>query len=125
MSTLGDYMKFARVLACGGEKDGVRLLGRKTLELMTLNHLNSQQLEDYHVGHNKSYGYGLGVRVMMDRAAGGSNSSIGEFGWSGWAGTWMMVDPKEEVAAVYMQQLRPNMVEYIYPWIQAAINAML
>ena len=126
LSTLGDYMKFSRVLACGGEKDGIRLLGRKTLELMATNHLNPVQLQDYRNKPQKSgYGYGLGVRTMMDRAAGGCNGSIGEFGWGGAAGTWMMIDPMEEMAAVYMQQLWPTMGEYIQPRLRAVINAAL
>ena len=126
LSTLGDYMKFARVLACGGEKDGVRLLGRKTLELMALNHLSPQQLEDYHeIPQRAGYGYGLGVRVLMDKAANGCNATIGEFGWGGLPGTQLMIDSKEELAMVFMQQLWPNMGEYIHPRLRAVINAAL
>ena len=126
MCTMGNYMKFSNVLACGGESNGVRLLGKKTIELMATNHLGSVQLEDYWSSPQRvGYGYGLGVRTMMDRAAGGSNSSIGEFGWGGLAGTWMMIDPLEEVAAVYMQQLWPNMSEYIQRRLRAVINAAL
>ena len=119
-------MKFSKVLACGGEKDGVRLLGKKTIELMATNYLGPVQLQDYRNSPQKAgYGYGLGVRTMMNRSAGGCNSSIGEFGWGGLAGTWMMVDPKEEVAAVYMQQLWPSMGEYICPRLCTIINASL
>ena len=126
LCTLADYSAFLRVLACGGEKDGVRLLGKKTLELMATNHLNAQQLMDYHDTPLRTcYGYGLGVRVLTDRAACGCNGNVGEFGWGGWAGTWMMVDPKEELSVVYMHQLRPNMSEYIQPRLRAIINASL
>ena len=126
LCTLADYSSFLRVLACGGEKDGVRLLGRKTLELMATNHLNAQQLMDYHDTPLRTcYGYGLGVRVLTDRAACGCNGSVGEFGWGGWAGTWMMVDPKEKLSVVYMHQLRPNMSEYIQPRLRAIVNACL
>ena len=126
MCTLADCAAFATALACGGEKGGVRLLGRKTIELMATNHLRPEQLKDFRNSSQiAGYGYGLGVRTMMDRVAGGSNSSVGEFGWGGLAGTWMMVDPAEEVAAVYTQQLWPNMSEYIHPRLRAVINAAL
>ncbi len=126
MCTLADYTAFATALACGGEKDGVRLLGKKTIELMATNHLGQEQLRDFrNTPQRAGYGYGLGVRTLMDRASSGSNSSIGEFGWGGLAGTWMMVDPKEEAAAVFMQQLWPSMSEYIQPRLRAAINAAL
>ncbi len=126
MCTLEDYMAFANALACGGEKNGGRLLGRKTIEMMATNHLGQEQLRDFrNTPQRAGYGYGLGVRTLMDRASSGSNSSIGEFGWGGLAGTWMMVDPKEEAAAVFMQQLWPSMSEYIQPRLCAAINAAL
>ena len=79
LSTLGDYEKFTQMLARGGELDGARILGNKTIELMATNHLDEIQLADMELpGTWPGYGYGLGVRVMIDRAKGGSNSSYGE-----------------------------------------------
>jgi len=123
LSTLSDYMKFAQVMAGYGQKDGVRLLGRKTIELMSTNHLNEQQLRDF--DWFAGYGYGLGVRVMMDKAAGGINGSAGEFGWCGLTGPWVLIDPSEELAAVYMQQMLPNFEAYHQPRMRAAIYGAL
>ncbi|TYP76377.1 serine hydrolase domain-containing protein [Paenibacillus methanolicus] len=109
LSTLADYGRFAAMLAQGGELDGVRILGARTVDLMAVNQLSGQQLADYNWPYLAGYGYGLGVRTMMDPAAAGSGASIGEFGWSGLAGTWTMIDPKEKLAAVYMQQMLPNL----------------
>ncbi|OPJ57905.1 serine hydrolase domain-containing protein [Clostridium oryzae] len=126
LSTLGDYSKFAQMLAFGGEYEGARILGRKTIELMSTNHLNDELLKDFRsTPYQAGYGYGLGVRVMIDRADGGCNGSIGEFGWCGMAGTWMMVDPKEKLSAVYMHQLFPNMEWYCHPRVRAAIYGAL
>lgn len=125
LSTLSDYSKFARVLACGGEWNGVRLLSPHTVRLMATNHLGPQQLADFDWPFLAGYGYGLGVRVMIDPAAGGSNSSIGEFGWCGMAGTWVLIDPKEQLSAVYMQQMLPNFEAYHQPRLRAAIYGAL
>ncbi|WP_019533220.1 serine hydrolase domain-containing protein [Paenibacillus ginsengihumi] len=125
LSTLGDYSRFASMLARGGELDGVRILGSRTIGLMATNHLGPQQLADFDWPHLAGYGYGLGVRVMIDPAAGGSNSSIGEFGWLGMAGTWVLIDPKERLSAVYMQQMLPNFEAYHQPRLRAVIYGAL
>lgn len=125
LSTIGDYSRFAQLLAKGGEHEGVRLLSSKTIQLMATNHLNPQQLKDFNWPQMRGYGYGLGVRVMMDPAAGGINSSIGEFGWAGLAGSYMLVDPKEELSVVYMQQLLPSQEPIIHPRLRAVIYGAL
>jgi CubicO group peptidase (beta-lactamase class C family) len=125
LSTLSDYSTFAHMLANGGELDGVRILGRKTVELMSTNHLTSDQLSFYNWDYLAGYGYGLGVRTMKSPAAGGSNSSIGEFGWSGLAGTWVLIDPKEKLSAVYMQQMMPNLEAYHQPRLRNVIYGSL
>ncbi|MFB5678875.1 serine hydrolase domain-containing protein [Paenibacillus terreus] len=127
LSTLHDYGRFTQMLSRGGEWNGNRLLGRKTIELMATNHLNRQPLGDFEaVGTWSGYGYGLGVRVMIDRAKGGSNSTVGEFGWGGAAGTWMAVDPKEELSIVYMHQLMPSEYDEIRQHkVRAAVYGMI
>ncbi|WP_370875952.1 serine hydrolase domain-containing protein [Evansella vedderi] len=125
LSTLGDYSRFAQMLANGGQLDGVQILGRKTVELMSTNHLQSEQLSYYKWPYLAGYGYGLGVRTMMNPALGGSNSSIGEFGWSGLAGTWTLMDPKEKLSAVYMQQMMPNFEAYHQPRLRNVIYGAL
>jgi CubicO group peptidase (beta-lactamase class C family) len=120
-STLSDYSRFAHMLANGGELDEARIIGRKTIELMATNHLQPEHFQNYNWPRLAGYGYGLGVQVMMDRPAGGSNSPIGEFGWNGLAGTWVTIDPKEKLSAVYMQQMLPNFEEYHQPRLRSVI----
>lgn len=121
LSTLGDYSKFAQALANGGELNGTRILSRKTVQLMATNHLNAQQLRDFDWSQMSGYGYGLGVRVLLDPAAGGNNGSIGEFGWAGMAGSYLLIDPKEELSIVYMQQLLPSREPFIHPRLRAVV----
>ena len=132
LSTLPDMTRLAQMLSQGGTLDGVRVLGRKTIDLMRTNHLGTEQLCAFRRAHEnqweflKGYGYGLGVRTMMDRAEGGCNGTRGEFGWAGAAGTWMLMDPEEKLAVVYMHQLKPmNMEGYCHPRIRAAVYAGL
>ncbi|OCT13530.1 serine hydrolase [Paenibacillus pectinilyticus] len=125
LSTIGDYSRFAQVLAKGGELDGVRILSQKTVHLMATNYLNPQQINDFNWPQMSGYGYGLGVRVMIDPAAGGINGSIGEFGWAGLAGSYLLIDPKEELSVVYMQQLLPSLEPFIHPRLRAAIYGAL
>ena len=106
-STARDYAKFTQMLANGGEG----IIGRKTIDLMRRNMLNEAQLLDFENSYNEGYGYGLGVRTMM-RPAGVTNMSVGEFGWTGMAGTWASIDPSENFSVVYMHQTVPNNEEY-------------
>ena len=103
--TTGDYFRFAEMLANGGALDGVRIIGRKTLELMHANHLPATLLP-IEIGGMPlpGYGFGLGSRVLLDVAASGAPGSAGEYGWSGAAKTHFWVDPREHVVAVFMTQ---------------------
>ncbi|MCU6794523.1 beta-lactamase family protein [Paenibacillus sp. WQ 127069] len=125
LSTIGDYSRFAQALARGGELDGARILGRKTVQLMATNHLGPQQLKDFNWLQMKGFGYGLGVRVLIDPAEGGLNGSIGEFGWAGLAGSWVLIDPKEQLSVVYMQQMLPSLEPYIHNRLRAVIYGAL
>ena len=104
-STIGDYFRFAQMLANGGELEGVRILGRKTLELMHLNHVPAALLP-LEVGGLPlpGYGFGLGSRVLLDVTQSGAPGSVGEFGWSGAAKTHYWVDPKEDLIGLFMTQ---------------------
>ncbi|MGM0878061.1 MAG: serine hydrolase domain-containing protein [Bacillota bacterium] len=121
LSTLSDYSRFAHMLANGGELAGARILGSNTINLMATNQLTAENSPFYNWKYLKGYGYGLGVRVMIDPASGGSNSSIGEFGWSGLLGTWVLIDPIEKLSAVYMQQMMPNFEAYHQPRLRSVI----
>jgi CubicO group peptidase (beta-lactamase class C family) len=103
--TIGDYFRFAEMLANGGALDGVRIIGRKTLELMHMNHLPAALLP-IEIGGMPllGYGFGLGSRVLLDVAASGAPGSVGEYGWSGAAKTHFWVDPKEHIVALFMTQ---------------------
>jgi CubicO group peptidase (beta-lactamase class C family) len=102
-----DYLRFARMLLHGGELDGVRILGRKTVELMTQNHL-PQNIPSIAANGPAATGYGLGVAVTLDTAALGRPGSVGSFGWGGAATTTFTVNPAEDMTIVIMAQVLPN-----------------
>jgi CubicO group peptidase (beta-lactamase class C family) len=105
VSTTADYLRFAQLLLNGGELDGVRLLGRKTIQVMTTNHL-SPALLPIRIGPEArpGVGFGLGVSVTLNYDAGMLNS-VGAYGWGGAAGTFFRVDPQEDLIYMYMPQL--------------------
>jgi CubicO group peptidase (beta-lactamase class C family) len=105
--TAADYFRFAQMLLNGGELDGVRILGRKTVELMAQNHL-PDHIPSIAANGPHATGYGLGVSVTLDVPALGRPSSPGTFGWGGAATTVFSVDPVEDLAIVIMAQLMPN-----------------
>lgn len=109
VSTALDYLRFCQMLLNMGELDGVRLLGRKTVELMTTNHL-APELMPIEVGgvYLLGYGWGLGVRVLVDVAQSQITGSEGEYGWAGAAGTYFWIDPKEEFIGIQMAQFQPG-----------------
>jgi CubicO group peptidase (beta-lactamase class C family) len=104
-STIGDYFRFAQMLANGGELDGERIIGRKTLELMHSNFV-PESLMPLEIGGLplSGYGFGLGSRVLLDPAQSGAPGSAGEFGWSGAAKTYYWVDPREQMVGLFMTQ---------------------
>lgn len=101
-STITDYARFAQMLVNGGELDGVRILGRKTVELMT-----SDNLPPGVPGPGPGTRYGLGVWVMASPAENGNEGSVGQFGWSGAATTHVVMDPKEKLVALVCGQHMP------------------
>ena len=104
-STAADYARFAEMLVNSGELDGVRILSRKTVDLMDSNHLPHGVTRGAAGGGTAGgEGYGLGVRVVTDPAAAGNLTSAATFGWSGAAGTHFFVDRKEDLVAVFMIQ---------------------
>ena len=100
-----DYLRFAQMLANGGELYGVRYLSRKTLAFMHANHLPLALLPLEIAGLPiPGYGFGLGSRVALDVAQTGAPGAVGEFGWGGAAKTYYWVDPVEQVVGVFMPQ---------------------
>jgi CubicO group peptidase (beta-lactamase class C family) len=101
-----DYLRFAQMLLSKGTLDGTRVLSRKSVEYMTANQLGPNvdvsRLHEFAVEHLDGAGFGLGVAVRTQTGVGGVPGSPGEFLWSGAQGTMFWVDPKEELAVVFL-----------------------
>jgi CubicO group peptidase (beta-lactamase class C family) len=112
VGTAEDYLRFCRMLLNKGELDGVRLLSPKTVQLMTSNHLpGGKEISDlspaadaFNESGYRGIGFGLGVAVTLDPARVGIPGTPGEFAWGGMASTAFFVDPKEDMAVVFMTQ---------------------
>ena len=98
-STMDDYLRFAIMVADGGEFAGKRLLGSKTIEFMTVDHTGARP------GRPPGLGFGLGFEVRTSVGDSGLPGSLGEYGWAGNAGTLFWIDPKEQLIAIYMVQV--------------------
>ena len=111
--TTGDYMRFCEMLRRGGELDGHRILGPRTLEIMHMNHLpGGKDLTQIAIGGfsetaNEGVGFGLGFASTMDQVATGGLGT-GDYYWGGAASTIFWVDPKEDLTMVFMTQLMPS-----------------
>jgi CubicO group peptidase (beta-lactamase class C family) len=101
LSTAGDYMRFLQALLNGGELDGARLLSRKSVELMTVDHLGT-------IEYQPGMGFGLGFSVVKDLGIRGTLGSVGEFGWGGAYHSTYWVDPAEQLIVVHMTQVIPS-----------------
>jgi CubicO group peptidase (beta-lactamase class C family) len=103
-STATDYMIFTQMLLNKGEYNGVRLLGSKTVELMTMNHISDEflPLAEW-VSPEMGFGLGFGVRIDQLQILG----SVGEFGWGGILNTYFWIDPKEQLIYILMTQFTP------------------
>ena len=101
-----DYMRFALMLLNKGTLDGTRILSRKTVEYMTADQLGAdvdvERLHEFAVEHIDGFGFGLGVAVRRQAGIAGVPGTPGEFLWSGAQGTMFWVDPKEELAVVFL-----------------------
>ena len=114
LSTTADYHRFTQMLLRGGELDGARLLGSRTLRHMTANSLPGGQdlvqcgIPLFAEVKFDGQGFGLGFSVLQDPMAAGTLGSIGEYGWGGAASTAFWVDPVEQITAIFMTQLLPS-----------------
>jgi CubicO group peptidase (beta-lactamase class C family) len=104
VSTLGDYFRFGQMLLNGGEFDGKRLLGRKTVEWMVQNHLPVGM----HPNDEAWNGFGLGGAVLINPGLSPRPGSVGKFGWGGAANTEWWIDPAEELNCILMLQYMPG-----------------
>jgi len=103
-STAGDFARFAQMLCNGGTLDGKRILGRKTVELMTANHLVTLPSNQ---AATRQKGFGLGVEVTTNLGQLSVPSSVGQFGWYGAATTYCQIDPREKIVAIAFAQHFP------------------
>ena len=112
VSTAADYLRFTRMLRGRGALEGSRLLGRKSVELMTMNHLPGDLAD---MGQPRfaempfaGIGFGLGVSLMLDPARARIVGSPGEYAWGGMASTTFWVDPAEDLIVLLLTQLMPS-----------------
>ncbi len=112
VSTAADYIRFCRMIARKGELDGLRLLGRKTVEYMTINHLPGDLAEmgqaTFAETSYDGIGFGLGFSVMLDPAKAQIVGSPGEHAWGGAASTAFWIDPVEDMLVIFLTQLMPS-----------------
>ena len=115
VSTAADYLRFAQMLAAGGELDGERILGRKTVELMMMDHLGPElgreplgHFAPWLPGDPKGYGFGFTGSVVKDVAASAASGSAGTFAWGGAASTFFWVDRQEQLVGLLLTQLMPS-----------------
>ena len=101
LSTAGDYARFGQMLLNGGELDGNRVLGRKTVDIMTGNHTGDMTIPMT----GRGFHWGLGVATYHGRGAPPLIRSVGTYGWGGAAGTTYFADPKEELLGVCLTQV--------------------
>jgi len=126
VSTTSDYFRFTQCLLNNGELDGVRLLGRKTVEWMRSNHLQPELLPiDSGEDPMPGLGFGLGFSVMLDPTQADLMGSVGAYGWGGWASTYFWIDPLEELIAILMNQYIPSLTYPIRPDFRALVYQAL
>ncbi len=129
VSTANDYFRFTEMLRRKGEFDGVRLLGRKTVEYMTCNHLPGDLADMGQATFNEtSYegiGFGLGFAVVLDPAETKVLCSKDEYGWGGAASTVFWIDPREDVSVIFLTQLLPSSKYPIRPELRTLVNQAL
>ncbi len=101
VSTAGDYYRFLQMLLNGGELDGTRLVSRKTVELMTTDHVGKE------IPIYPGYGFGLGFAVRQELGKGRSLGSEGDYTWGGIFNTVFWVDPKEELILIFLTNFSP------------------
>ena len=103
VSTAYDYLRFAEMMRNGGALNGQRLLSANTIDFMTTNHMGS--LDNGMYSGSSGLGFGLGLQIVTDPVALGLMSSVGEYSWSGAAGTFFWVDPVENIVSITLIQL--------------------
>ncbi len=131
ISTVDDYSKFTSCIAnYGYTQNGENILSKATIDLMRTNFLDDVQLKDFrsnNAPHRVGYGYGLGVRTMIDPANGGVNSSLGEIGWPGASGTYTLMDVNRNLSIVFAEHTIGSMraLHNVHPRIRNIVYSCL
>jgi CubicO group peptidase (beta-lactamase class C family) len=130
VSTAEDYYRFCSMLLNGGELDGVRIIGPRTLRLMTLNHLPGGRdlatiAQSAGETAREGIGFGLGFAVLLDPAVAQIIGTPGEFYWGGAASTAFFVNPAEELVMLFLTQLRPSSTYPIRRELRATIYSAI
>ena len=124
VSTVKDYSKFCSALANGGVgQNGNRIISSGTIDLMRTNQLTPENSRNFNWEQLKGYGYGLGVRTLIDKAASGSTGNIGEFGWGGAAGANVLIDPSLKLSVFYAHHMLNPQESYYQPRLRNVIYA--
>ena len=122
VSTTMDYARFCQMLLNGGVLDGVRIIGRKTLQLMASDHLGPEVKLNGHLVALPGYSFGLGFAVRIHEGMAPFAGSVGQYFWSGIGGTFFWIDPREELFAVFMAQ-GPGQREYLRTLVRSLVYA--
>ena len=131
VSCAHDYHRFSQLLRRGGELDGVRLLGPRTVAYMTRNHLpGGADLEQF--GRPlfaetplRGIGFGLGFSVVIDPVRAGTLGNAGEYGWGGAASTAFFIDPVEQTTLLFFTQLLPSSTLPLRTYLRQLVNQAL
>ena len=104
ISTIDDMLRFCRMLLGFGELEGIRILSPASISYMSNPQLTSNQMQGFNWDSLAGYGYGCFMRVLQSPSQSRSFGSAGEFGWDGWTGTYMTIDPAHELILLVMMQ---------------------
>ncbi len=131
VSTAGDYLRFCRMLTRGGELDGERIIGARTLAFMTANHLPGGQdlvaamAKSGGESQREGHGFGLGFGVLLDPTVSQTIGTAGEYFWGGMASTAFFVSPQEDLVTIFLTQLRPSATYPIRRQLRATVYSAI
>ena len=125
-TSVEDYSLFSSALANGGKgANGEQIISKNTILLMRENQLSKAQLQNFCWSQLKGYGYGLGVRTLIDKTASGSNGNLKEFGWGGAAGATVLVDTDLKLSMFYTHHMLNPQEEYYQPRLRNVLYSCL
>jgi CubicO group peptidase (beta-lactamase class C family) len=123
LSTIGDYARFCAMLSHGGELDGARILGPRTIRFMTSDHLGPE-VDRTNSLLPPGHGFGLGFGVRLTNGVAPTPGSVGDYFWGGWAGTTFRISPQDSLFAIFMAQA-PDYRESFFPTFASLLNAAI